>query len=110
MQLAQRWATAGCSCQRPVAAATISVVPNIGPLELVIVLVIALIIFGPKKLPQLGSSLGRGIREFRSSVTGAGGSSDEELAELEEEPSEEDDEKAVDGEVVDGEVVEENRA
>ena len=69
-----------------------------------IVLVIALIIFGPKKLPQLGSSLGRGIREFRSSVTGAGGSSDEELAEFEE-PSEEDDEKAIDGEVV-----EENRA
>ena len=92
------------NAERPVAAATISVVPNIGPLELVIVLVIALIIFGPKKLPQLGSSLGRGIREFRSSVTGAGGSSDEELAELEE-PSEEDDEKAIDGEVV-----EENRA
>ena len=84
--------------------------PNIGPLELVIVLVIALIIFGPKKLPQLGSSLGRGIREFRSSVTGAGGSSDEELAELEE-PSDEDDEKAVDGEVVgDGEAVGENRS
>ena len=63
-----------------------------------IVLVIALIIFGPKRLPQLGRSLGRGIREFRSSVTGDEGDSDDELAELEE-PAE-DREKAVDGEVV----------
>ena len=44
--------------------------PNIGPLEIAIVLVIVLIIFGPKRLPELGRSMGRGIREFRSSVTG----------------------------------------
>lgn len=44
--------------------------PNIGPLELAIVLIIALVIFGPKRLPELGSSLGRGLREFKSSVTG----------------------------------------
>jgi sec-independent protein translocase protein TatA len=44
--------------------------PNIGPLEIAIVLVIALIIFGPKKLPELGRSAGRGIREFKNSVTG----------------------------------------
>jgi sec-independent protein translocase protein TatA len=43
---------------------------NIGPLEIIIVLIIALIVFGPKRLPELGSSLGRGIREFRSTVTG----------------------------------------
>jgi sec-independent protein translocase protein TatA len=43
---------------------------NIGPLEIGIVLVIALIVFGPKRLPELGSSLGRGIREFRNTVTG----------------------------------------
>lgn len=43
---------------------------NIGPLEIAIVLVIALIVFGPKRLPELGSSLGRGIREFRNTVTG----------------------------------------
>lgn len=43
--------------------------PNIGPLELAIVLIIALVIFGPKRLPELGKSLGRGIREFKSSVT-----------------------------------------
>ena len=44
--------------------------PNVGPLELVIVLLIALIIFGPKKLPQLGRSLGQGMREFKSSISG----------------------------------------
>jgi TatA/E family protein of Tat protein translocase len=43
---------------------------NIGPLEIGIVLIIALIVFGPKRLPELGSSLGRGIREFKESVTG----------------------------------------
>ncbi len=44
--------------------------PNIGPLEIVIVLIIVLVIFGPKRLPDLGRSLGRGMREFKDSVTG----------------------------------------
>ena len=44
--------------------------PNIGPLEIGIVLVIALIVFGPKKLPELGKSLGKGIREFKGSIGG----------------------------------------
>jgi len=44
--------------------------PNIGPLELAIVLVIALVIFGPKRLPELGKSLGRGMREFKDSISG----------------------------------------
>ena len=44
--------------------------PNIGLPELLVVLVIALVIFGPKKLPELGRSLGRGIREFRTSIDG----------------------------------------
>jgi sec-independent protein translocase protein TatA len=44
--------------------------PNIGPLELIIVLVVVLVIFGPKRLPQLGRSLGGGMREFKDSVTG----------------------------------------
>lgn len=43
---------------------------NIGPLEIAIVLVIALLVFGPKRLPELGSSLGRGIREFKETITG----------------------------------------
>jgi sec-independent protein translocase protein TatA len=46
--------------------------PGIGPMELIVVLVIALIVFGPKKLPDLGRSLGSGMREFKHSVTGAG--------------------------------------
>ena len=44
--------------------------PNIGPLELVIVLVIVLVVFGPKRLPSLGRQLGAGMREFKDSVTG----------------------------------------
>ena len=43
---------------------------NIGPLEIIVVLIIALMVFGPKRLPELGSSLGRGIREFKDTVTG----------------------------------------
>ena len=44
--------------------------PNIGPLELIIVLIIALVVFGPKRLPELGRSMGKGIREFRGTVSG----------------------------------------
>jgi sec-independent protein translocase protein TatA len=50
---------------------------GIGAPELLIVLVIVLIIFGPKKLPQLGRSLGGGLREFKNSVSGKGGDDDE---------------------------------
>jgi sec-independent protein translocase protein TatA len=39
-------------------------------LEIGIVLVIALIVFGPKRLPELGSGLGRGMREFKETITG----------------------------------------
>jgi sec-independent protein translocase protein TatA len=44
--------------------------PNIGPLELIVVLVIALVILGPKKLPQMGRSVGKGMREFKDAITG----------------------------------------
>lgn len=43
---------------------------SIGPLEIAIVLIIALIVFGPKRLPELGKSLGDGFREFKASVSG----------------------------------------
>jgi sec-independent protein translocase protein TatA len=49
------------------------------PVEIVIVLIIVLVIFGPKRLPDLGRSLGRGMREFKDSVTGK----DKEREELE---------------------------
>jgi sec-independent protein translocase protein TatA len=44
--------------------------PSIGPMELVIVLAIALLVVGPKKLPELGRSLGGGMREFKDSISG----------------------------------------
>jgi sec-independent protein translocase protein TatA len=43
---------------------------NIGPTELIIVLVIALIVIGPKRLPEVGKSLGKGMREFKDSLSG----------------------------------------
>ena len=51
---------------------------GIGFPELLIVLVIALIVLGPKKLPEVGRSLGRGMREFKDSVSGIGGKDDED--------------------------------
>ena len=52
--------------------------PNIGPTELIIVLVIVLLIFGPKRLPGLGKQLGTGMREFKDSISGKGGKDDDE--------------------------------
>ena len=43
---------------------------NIGPMELIIVLVVALLVIGPKRLPEVGKSLGRGMREFKDSISG----------------------------------------
>jgi sec-independent protein translocase protein TatA len=51
---------------------------GIGPPELLIVLVIVLVIFGPKRLPGLGRSLGTGMREFRDSITGKGSKGDDD--------------------------------
>jgi sec-independent protein translocase protein TatA len=73
--------------------------PNVGPLELVVVLIIALVIFGPKRLPELGRSMGKGIREFRSSVTGKDKDEDEESKPAEIEGAQDADEP-VEGEVV----------
>jgi sec-independent protein translocase protein TatA len=46
--------------------------PSIGPMELIVVLVIALVVVGPKKLPELGRSLGGGMREFKDGISGKG--------------------------------------
>ena len=52
--------------------------PNIGPTELIIVLVIVLLIFGPKRLPGLGRQLGGGMREFKDSISGKGRPADDD--------------------------------
>ena len=44
----------------------------IGPWEILILLLVVLLIFGPKRLPELGRSLGRGMREFKSSIRDIG--------------------------------------
>ena len=51
--------------------------PNIGPMELIIVLAIALIVLGPKKLPEVGKSVGKGMREFKEAVSGGDRSRDD---------------------------------
>jgi sec-independent protein translocase protein TatA len=51
---------------------------NVGPLELVIVLVIALVILGPKRLPEVGKSIGNGMREFKDAISGNSKDDDEE--------------------------------
>ena len=79
--------------------------PNIGPLEIAIVLIIVLVIVGPKRLSELGRSMGRGIREFRGSVTGdkdKDDDADEKRAELEA--------SEASAEPVEGEVVTDNKA
>jgi sec-independent protein translocase protein TatA len=42
---------------------------NISPLEIVVLLVIALIVLGPQRLPEMARSVGRGMREFRAALT-----------------------------------------
>ena len=51
---------------------------NVGGPELVIILIIALIVLGPKKLPDFGRSLGRGLREFKESISGGDGRRDDD--------------------------------
>jgi sec-independent protein translocase protein TatA len=56
--------------------------PNVGPMELVLVLAVALIVLGPKKLPEVGRSLGKGMREFKDSLSGISGNNHDEDDEL----------------------------
>jgi sec-independent protein translocase protein TatA len=51
---------------------------NLGPGEILVILTIALIVLGPKKLPEAGRAIGRGLREFRDSLSGAGHDDDDD--------------------------------
>lgn len=57
---------------------------GLGPMEIVIILVVVLIIFGGRKIPELGKDIGSGIREFRKAITGNPQSGDSETQRLEE--------------------------
>jgi sec-independent protein translocase protein TatA len=52
--------------------------PNVGPMELIVILAIALIVLGPKRLPEVGRSLGKGMREFKESLSGESERDDDE--------------------------------
>jgi sec-independent protein translocase protein TatA len=58
--------------------------PNVGPMELIVILAIALIVLGPKKLPEVGRSVGKGMREFKDAL---GGDRDDDDDELDERPA-----------------------
>ncbi len=51
--------------------------PNIGPMEIIVVLIIGLIVLGPKRLPEMGKSVGRGMREFKNALTTDSGDEDD---------------------------------
>jgi sec-independent protein translocase protein TatA len=55
--------------------------PNVGPWEIILLLLLALLLFGAKRLPEIGRSMGRGLREFKESVSGRD-RDDDEPAEL----------------------------
>jgi sec-independent protein translocase protein TatA len=56
--------------------------PNVGPWEIILLLLLALLLFGAKRLPEIGRSLGTGMREFKDSVTGKDAQDDDGPAEL----------------------------
>jgi sec-independent protein translocase protein TatA len=51
---------------------------NVGPMELIIVLVIALLVLGPKRLPEAGRAVGKGMREFKDSLSGINAHDDDD--------------------------------
>lgn len=55
---------------------------SVGPLELMVVLVIALLVIGPKKLPEMGRSVGKGLSEFKGALRGVADGRDEEESTL----------------------------
>ena len=76
--------------------------------QIAIVLVIALLVFGPKRLPELGKSLGSGMREFKDSITGKNDEEKAERAKLEVQASAPQPQPGA--EPVEGEVVADNRS
>jgi sec-independent protein translocase protein TatA len=54
----------------------------IGPGEIVILLIVALLVFGPKRLPEMGRSIGKGMREFKTSLTIGGDDDDDAVPDL----------------------------
>jgi len=57
--------------------------PNLGIWEILLLLLVLLLVFGPKRLPEMGRSLGRGMREFKDSVTGTSKDDDDEPEKVE---------------------------
>ena len=44
-------------------------IPSVGPVEIIVVVVIALLVFGPRRIPEVGRSIGRGARELKTALT-----------------------------------------
>jgi sec-independent protein translocase protein TatA len=61
--------------------------PNVGPIEIVVVILILIVIFGPKRIPELGRSIGQGMRNFKQSVTGKDRGEDPRELEVEHRPA-----------------------
>ncbi len=74
---------------------------NVGPLELLVVLIIALIVLGPQRLPEVARSVGRGMREFRAALDREGEEDDEDGVEYEEPPAIEEHDGSGDGDARD---------
>ncbi|HMI21524.1 MAG TPA: twin-arginine translocase TatA/TatE family subunit [Gaiellaceae bacterium] len=53
--------------------------PEIGIAGLIVILIVALLVFGPKRLPEIGRSLGKGMREFKDSISGQDEKTKQEL-------------------------------
>ena len=64
---------------------------NVGPLEIVLVLVIALIVLGPQRLPDVARSVGKGMREFRTALASADDDDDDDAPESTEDPDDDED-------------------